>query len=146
MRSSSVGRRLADEQVQQRGDGLLHRAVEERGDQVAQGGAARRVARDGGEVDIAQRFLLMPHVALLFEHAQFGADGRIGGRVRQRLVDLAGGGAAARVENVHDLALAPAEVAMSVFAHIVMLQKQQHGVKVAPTRTRCQGFLARGIQ
>lgn len=120
-------------EVEQRSYGLFDGAFEERGNQVAQGGAAGGFARRGGDIDIAQRFLFVTDMSLFFEHAEFGADRGISGGVGEGLVDFGGAGALAAVKDIHDLAFAAAEVAMCVFAHITkaLLQKQHAVAKVA---------------
>jgi hypothetical protein len=60
-------------------------------------------------------------------------------------MDLGSAGAAALVEDVHDLALAPAQIAMSVFLHSDMLQKQQPVAKIASKRRAVKIFFA-GLQ
>jgi hypothetical protein len=61
-------------------------------------------------------------VALLFEDAQQGAHRRVAGRVGQQLVDFSGGGVAAGVKDVHDLAFAAAE--MLIVRHAKKLASQ----------------------
>jgi hypothetical protein len=51
----------------------------------------------------------MPHVPLVLQDAQHGANRRVARRVGEALLDLGGGGLAQGVEHVHDLALAAAE-------------------------------------
>ena len=55
-------------------------------------------------------------------------------------MDFGSRGAAALIEDVHDLAFSATESLVSVFAHIfAMLQKQQYVAKVASTRFRVKG-------
>ena len=92
---------------------------------------SRHIARHRRHVHIAQRLLLVTHVALLLQHSQFGAHRRVSRRVGQRLMNFRSRRASLLVENVHDLPFAPAEIAMSVFPHKHMLQKKQLGAKIA---------------
>src|SRR5271157_1247364 len=56
-------------------------------------------------------------------------------------MDLGCAGAPALVDNVHDLPLAPAQIAMSVFLHVNMLQKQHPVAKIASTRRPVKSLL-----
>src|SRR6266513_2395576 len=76
---------------------------------MAKSGAACYVARHGGNGDVAQAVLLVANVALLFEHAELGADSGIAGLIGEFRQDLADGGALQLIEDVHDLTLAAGE-------------------------------------
>src|SRR5690349_21495090 len=93
---------------------------------MPQGRLAGPVARNQRQVDIPQRLLFMPDVALLLEHAQFSAHRRVTGPVRQRLVNLRGGGAALTIHDIHELALAAAEALMGRRFH-----RSQNAAKAA---------------
>ena len=97
--------------IQQRGHNLLRRIVEKRVQQVLHRRAFGFVARHHRHVDILQPFLLVPHVAFFFQHAQHGAHGRITGRIRHGLPHLRGRSLTALVEDVHDLPFAAAQPA-----------------------------------
>ena len=92
--------------TQHGGDDLLGRSVEERVDEMAQRRFTRGVPRYRGHVHVAQSFFLVPHVPLVFEHTELRADGGVARIARELIHHLAGRGAAAAVEDVHDLALA----------------------------------------
>ena len=51
----------------------------------------------------------MGDMALQFEGLEESADGGVGGGIGEGGEDISGGGGAALIEDVHDLALAPAE-------------------------------------
>ena len=76
---------------------------------MVQRGAPGRLPRGRGEIHVAQLVLLVTNVALFLEHAQLRADGGVGGIAGELGHHLADGGAAAPVEDVHDLPLAAAE-------------------------------------
>ena len=118
IRLSSRSSSLADGEVEEGGDGLLHRAFEKRRDYVAEGRPARGVAGEGRDVHVAERLLLVADVAFFLEHPELGADRRVGGGVGEGLVNLGRCGPSAGVEDVHHLPLAAAQVAVSVFAHL----------------------------
>ena len=96
--------------LEQRGNGLDGRTLEEGVDQVLERRAFRALAADARHIEVAWTILLVPHVALVFEDAQHRAHGRIAGRIGEPVEDLRGGRAAAAVQDVHDLPLAAAEV------------------------------------
>src|SRR5262245_46529320 len=56
-------------QVEQRGDGLSGRALEERLDELFEGRSPRLLARDRWQEDIARPLRRVPQVALVFEHS-----------------------------------------------------------------------------
>jgi hypothetical protein len=61
------------------------------------------------------------------EYAELCPKCGVAGGVRERLLHLSGGGAAARVEDVNNLTFAPAQVCMGLFAHCETVSVQiQH--------------------
>ena len=71
------------------------------------------LARKRGNVDIAQRFFLMPDVPFFFQHPQLGANRRVTGPIAERGMDFGAAGAPALIEDVHDL---PFPAAQSMLA------------------------------
>ncbi len=79
----------------------------------------------------------MPGMALLFENSQQRAHGRVAGRVGQELMDFGGGGAAAGVKDVHDLAFAAAEALIVCHAKKLACDgaaRQAFNVKILASR------------
>src|SRR5215469_353512 len=105
-----VAREFRGRNVEQRGHNLFGGIVEERVHQMLNGGTLGLVARHYGHVDITQAFGQMADVALLFQHAQHGAHGRVAGGIVHSLAHFGGGGLAVAVEDVHDLPLAAAQL------------------------------------
>jgi len=111
--------------TKQGGDDLFGRTFEESFDKVAEGGAPGDIARNGGDVDVAQAVLFVADVALFFEDAELRADGRVarlgfGGDSGKNVAD---GSAFQFVENVHDLAFAAGEGAwLGLLRHMLVFQ------------------------
>src|SRR6185503_12877714 len=90
-----------------------HRAVcrppEERVEQVAEGRPAGGLGRQRGKVDVTRTVVLVPQPALPDQDPERGSDRRIGRGLGHLRADLCGRGPAEPVDDVHHLALAPAE-------------------------------------
>jgi len=95
----------ADERL----DDFLGRAFEERLDKVLHRGPPSFVRRFGRQINVSKLLFFVPQVALVLEYPQLGADGGIRRGTGQRRHHLGDGGAAEPMDDVHDLALAPAE-------------------------------------
>lgn len=93
--------------------------IEECLDEVSQGGPAGGVAGDRRHVDVPQAGLLVVTVSLALEHSQLRAHGGVVGLTGQVGHHLAGGGAAAAVEDVDDLPLAAAECGVQRAGHVL---------------------------
>ena len=109
--------------AEERGDGLLGRAVEEGLDDVAEGRFRRCPAGRHRRVDEPLPVVVVAHVALLLEHAELGADGGVAGVAGEIRHDLGRGGAAAAEEDVHDLALAAGEDAVESAHDVIFLAR-----------------------
>jgi len=94
--------------------GLLQRAVEERVQHPPQGRLADPPPRAGGLVDELAPLLVVLEVALFLEDAEHRPDGGARQGVGHVLQHAAGRGHAAGVDDVHDLALAPAQLVVLV--------------------------------
>src|SRR5690606_33854523 len=82
------GREGATLEVEEGGDGLGRRAAEEGVDDVGEGGGAGARAIARGRVDVGGAVLAVADVALVLEHADERAHGRVAGRVGQVVEDL----------------------------------------------------------
>src|SRR5580704_3270981 len=101
--------------IEQRCHGFLRRSVKKRSNDALQCGAAGGCPRHGGFIDISKPFLEMTDVALALQHAEDGAYRRIVRLIRETFLDFLPRGASAGEQNVHDLALAAAELGISRF-------------------------------
>ena len=90
-------------------DHFFGRAVEERLEQMLHGGAPRFLRRCRREVDVTQLLFLVTQMALVLEHAKLRAHSGVGGLTRELGHHVRDRGAAEAMNDVHDLALPPAE-------------------------------------
>jgi hypothetical protein len=104
-----IGGNFAAVGIDQRGDRVRERALEEGLEHALERRAAGGGARLGGEEDVARAVRAMSQMAFFFEDAEERADGRIAGRIGQSGGDLGRGGFAAGIDDIHDLAFAAAE-------------------------------------
>jgi hypothetical protein len=105
-----VFREVVLRDVEEGGDDVGGRAVEEGLSQVGEGAPPRLVLGQPGDIDIAGSVLPVDEVSLLLEDAEQGADGRVAGRRRQAFQDLGSGGLFHLIDDVHDLALPAAQI------------------------------------
>lgn len=77
----------------------------------------RLLAGERGNEHIPEILLVVANVAFLLKHPKFGADGGVGGGIRERLMDFSGACAAALIEDIHDLAFPAAESDVRLFRH-----------------------------
>jgi hypothetical protein len=104
------GGKLAAFGINQCGDGVGERAVEERLHHTLKRRFAGLGPRLGGQENVARAVLAVFEMALLLEDSEERPDGGLAGGLGQRCVDIRRGGLTARKNDVHNLALAPAEV------------------------------------
>lgn len=101
-----VGRELFGGDVEESGDDLGGRVLEEGRQEMADGGEFRLGGSEIGQEDVLEAFVAMGDVAFLFEGAEEGADGGVGGRIGEGGENFSGGGGAALIEDIHDLTFA----------------------------------------
>ncbi len=83
--------------------------AKERIEKMAEGGVFGLGGGEAGDEDVLESFDAMGDVALAFEGFEQSADGGVRGGIGEGGEDVSGGGGAALIEDVHDLALAPTE-------------------------------------
>src|SRR3954454_10177631 len=78
----------------------------------------RVIAPDGRNVDVARTVLFVPDVSFFLENPKHCADGRVARRIGQRRLDVSRSRMPSGVEDVNNLTLPAAEVAMRSFGHL----------------------------
>ena len=101
--------------------GLLRRAAKEDRQDALQGGATGGFPRGARLIHVAGAVATVLDVSFLFQNPQQGANRGITGWIGQRRQHFRGGGLLARVQDVHDLALAPAEMMFSIHVKVLKL-------------------------
>jgi hypothetical protein len=84
--------------------GLFSRTLKKCVDQVPQSRSPGDIARNRGDVDVAQAIFFVPDVPFFLEHAELSPHGRVMLIARHAIENLGDGGALEFVEDVHDLA------------------------------------------
>src|SRR5258705_224161 len=104
-------------EIEERGDRLLRRSVKKRVQQLAQRRLPRPFPRDRRDKHVARAVFFVAEVPLVFEHPQQRPYRRVAGRVGQARHHFGRGSATRSVDDVHDLALAPAQLGVRFFRH-----------------------------
>src|SRR3954470_13185218 len=131
-------RELPVRHLEQSGNGIRWRAIEERLHDVAQRRAPHLGAGGGRLVHVAEAILLVREVALVLEEVEHRPHGRVARRVREVLADVADRGAAEPVDDVHDLSLAATEVGVRGRGHQRLLASGSGASSLARASTLAQ--------
>ncbi len=99
------GSRDVEERRDDLGRGVPKECIEE----VTEGGVFGLSGGKAGEEDVFKAFDPMGDVALEFERFEERANSGVRGGIRKGGEDVGSGGGAALIQDVHDLALAPAK-------------------------------------
>src|SRR5262249_49339386 len=146
--------------LEERGHGPPGRAAEERVEQVAERRTARRRRLERGRIDVAGAVVLLLEPSLADEDTEGRPHGGGRGGVGQGGADVGGAGAPEPVDDVHGLALAPAEAgvacpalarpprrraALARHGSLILhsLLKTQHHAKKSTSRTAADAALQR---
>src|SRR6185437_10524922 len=112
-----VARQPGGRFVEEGRDRLLRGAVEKGLQDMAQRRTLGVVARHCWEIDVTGPVLFVLDVSLLFQNTQERANGRIAGRFGQVRLHLGGGCPPLLIEDVENLPLAAAQIAMRCGGH-----------------------------